>query len=121
MDAISLLAEARDAGLYLHVDGDKLVVEGPKTAAPVVERLRQHKAEVMAALRGHCCPACAGRAGPPLRIDDGCESHGVTPEQVGRWWKVAQERDAEVSVCHCCAGPAPSGALRCRRCEEAGT
>jgi len=118
MDVLTLLQEARAAGLHLHADGDKLVVEGPKSAAPVVEKLRQHKPEVMAALRDSCCPACASRAGPPLRVDDGCESHSVSAEQVGRWWTLAQERDAEVSVCHCCAGPAPSGALVCRKCEK---
>ena len=117
MDVLTLLREARAAGLHLRAEGDKLLVEGPKTAAPIVERLRQHKPEVLAALRDHCCPACGPRAGPPLDISDGCLSHGVTSEQTARWWSVAQDKDATVSVCHCCGGPAPSEALVCRRCE----
>ena len=117
MDAMTLLREAREAGLAVHIDGDNLVVEGPKTAAPVVEKLRQYKAEIMAALGAPCCPACARRTGPPLDIGDGCESHHITPEMVGRWWTLAESMGATVSWCHCCAGPAPSGALVCRRCE----
>ena len=41
-----------------------------------------------------------------------------TPSQVAHWWQVAQARDASVSVCACCGGPAPSGQLACRRCEH---
>ena len=117
MDAMSLLAEAREAGLCLHIDGDNLVVEGPATAANVVEKLRQHKPEVMAALQAPCCPACVRRAGPPIDISDGCLTHGVTPEQTAHWWRLAEEMGATVSCCHCCGGPAPNEALACRRCE----
>jgi len=117
MDAMTLLREAREAGLAVHIDGDNLVVEGPKTAAPVVEKLRQHKPEVLAALQGQCSPTCAGCAAGPVQLPDGCLSHGVTPEMVGAWWALAEERAAEVSFCHCCGGPSPSQALRCRRCE----
>jgi hypothetical protein len=117
MDAMTLLREAQEAGLAVHIDGDNLVVEGPRTAAPVVEKLRQHKAEVLAALRDPCCPACGRRTGPPIDITDGCETHHITPEMVGHWWRLAREMGAEVSWCHCCGGPSPSGALACRRCE----
>ena len=117
MDAMTLLREAREAGLAVHIDGDKLVVKGPRTAAPVVEKLRQHKPEIMEALRSPCCPACGRRAGPPLDVSDGCLSHGVTPEMTARWWKLAESMGAVVSFCHCCAGPAPSESLRCRKCE----
>jgi ribosomal protein L40E len=118
LDVLTLLEEARHAGLRLRADGEQLVVEGPKSAAPIVERIRLRKPEVMAALREACCPACGRRAGPPLDIAAGCESHNVSAEDVARWWQVAEERDIHVSACHCCAGPAPSGALTCRKCEE---
>ena len=119
MDAMTLLREAQEAGLQIAVVGDSLEIVGPKSATPIVERIRQHKAEVLAALRDSCCPACARRVGPPLDISDGCQSHGVTPEQVAHWWALAESMGATVSWCHCCAGPAPSGALACRRCEGA--
>jgi hypothetical protein len=117
MDVLTLLREAREAGLHVQVEGDKLKVEGPRTAAPIVERLREHKAEVLAVLRGPCCRTCEPRAGPPIDIGDGCGLHHVTPEMVARWWGLAESMDRTVSVCHCCGGPAPSEALVCRKCE----
>ena len=74
------------------------------------------KGELLAAL-GQC--SCARCAAVPVLMQDGCESHSVSAAQVAAWWALAEERDAEVSCCHCCAGPAPSGSLVCRRCEEA--
>ena len=102
--------ETRGDRLHLRADEDVLT---PELKALVLE----HKSEIMAALRDPCCPACGRRAGPPLDISDGCDLHHVTPEQTARWWVLAQDKDATVSVCHCCGGPAPSEALRCRRCD----
>lgn len=122
-EVMVLIADLRARGVELEPRGDKLHLTAPTgTLTPdVLAMIAEHKPEVMAALREHerCCPACGRRAGPPLRIDDGCQLHNVSADQVAAWWKVAQERDAHVSVCHCCAGPAPSAALVCRRCEEA--
>ncbi len=50
MEAVSLLREAEDAGLVVRVDGDRLVVRGPKSAGAIAERLLDHKAEVIEAL-----------------------------------------------------------------------
>ena len=50
MGGIDLLAEAQSAGLVVRADGDRLVIEGPKGAAAVAQKLIQHKAEVMAVL-----------------------------------------------------------------------
>jgi hypothetical protein len=116
---MALLADLRAKGVELEPRGDKLCLraeEGVLTAelkALVVE----HKAEIMNVLRAPCCPACGRRNGPPLDISDGCTLHNISAAQVARWWALAQEMDRTVSWCHCCAGPAPSGALRCRRCE----
>ena len=50
MDGLSLLRQARNAGLRLEAAGDKLKITGPKAAEPVVKLLAAHKAEVLAAL-----------------------------------------------------------------------
>jgi hypothetical protein len=80
MDALSLLAEAHAAGLTIQVVGDKLVVHGPRTAAPLVERLREHKLAIMAVLvtapvgdPGFCY------AGDSMAFGDICEGWGAAP------------------------------------------
>ncbi len=50
MGGIDLLVEAQSAGLIVKATGDRLVIEGPKGAAVIAQKLIQHKAEVMAAL-----------------------------------------------------------------------
>ncbi len=50
MVAVTLLQEAEAAGLTVRVDGDRLVVRGPKSAADIAERLLDRKAEVIEAL-----------------------------------------------------------------------
>ncbi len=50
MGAVSLLQEAEAAGLSVRVDGDRLVVRGPKKAGAIAERLLDHKAEVLKVL-----------------------------------------------------------------------
>ena len=50
MEALAILREAEQAGLKLRVEGDTLVVSGPSKAEPIVRRLAECKAEVVAAL-----------------------------------------------------------------------
>lgn len=50
MDAVVLLQKASAAGLVLRVEGDKLIVRGPRSAEPIVRLLTDHKPAVMAAL-----------------------------------------------------------------------
>jgi len=50
MDVLALLRQAQEAGLRVEPAGDKLLVRGPKKAAPVVKLLAEHKAEILAAL-----------------------------------------------------------------------
>jgi hypothetical protein len=50
MDGLTLLRRAHDAGLRVEAAGDKLLIRGPKRAAPVVKLLAEHKAVVLAAL-----------------------------------------------------------------------
>jgi hypothetical protein len=50
MDGLILLHRARDAGLAVAAEGDKLVIRGPKRAEAIARLLIEHKPEVMAAL-----------------------------------------------------------------------
>lgn len=51
MDGLTLIREARAAGLRLAVHGDKLVIRGPRRAESVVRKLIDYKPEVMTALK----------------------------------------------------------------------
>ena len=48
--AVSLLAEARSAGLEVRAEPDRLVVRGPRHAEPLAKRLLERKGEVLALL-----------------------------------------------------------------------
>jgi len=50
MDGLTILNEARAAGLEIKIDGDRLVVRGPRSAAPLAEQLLGMKQEVIALL-----------------------------------------------------------------------
>lgn len=50
MDGLMLLKEARAAGLAVRIDGDKLVIRGPRTAEAIAKRLLENKTVVMEAL-----------------------------------------------------------------------
>lgn len=50
MDGLRLLEDARAAGLTVEVDGNRLVVWGPKSAEKLAHRLLRNKAHVLAAL-----------------------------------------------------------------------
>ena len=50
MDCVTLLEEARLAGLTVLIDGGKLVVRGPRRAEPVALRVLRHKPDVLATL-----------------------------------------------------------------------
>jgi hypothetical protein len=47
---MSLLRKAKDAGLTVQVDGNNLLVRGPRRLEPVARELLRHKTIVMAAL-----------------------------------------------------------------------
>lgn len=59
MDTITILEQAKELGLSLSIDGDKLNVTGPKTpaAAALVAQMAQHKAAVIAHLTQPPTPA----------------------------------------------------------------
>ena len=47
---MTLLDEAREAGLIVQADGDTLRIHGPRRLEPLARRLLEHKAEVLAVL-----------------------------------------------------------------------
>jgi hypothetical protein len=62
MGGLTLLAEARKAGLTVRAEGDKLVIRGPRSAEDLARRLLEAKAEVRAQLaweRAALAPAAA--------------------------------------------------------------
>ena len=50
MDGLTLLQQARAAGLTVAVDGDRLRIRGPRRAEPMARRLLEQKPLVLAAL-----------------------------------------------------------------------
>ena len=73
MDALALLSEAEDAGLAVEAQGDKLLVQGPKSAEQIVRKLAEHKPTILKALQPDW-PADARRViatlpDPTLRSD----------------------------------------------------
>ncbi len=63
MDGLTLLEEARAAGLTVRADGERLRIRGPRRAEPMAQRLIAHKAAVLAAL-------IAPPADPEIRVED---------------------------------------------------
>lgn len=51
MDGLTLLAEAQAAGLTVKIEGSRLLIRGPKRAEPLVRRLIEHKAEILAVVQ----------------------------------------------------------------------
>lgn len=56
MVGLTLLTEARAAGLAVRVDGDRLIVRGPRQAEALARRLIAHKAEILTALAETASP-----------------------------------------------------------------
>ena len=54
MDVLTLLKQARSAGLCVETRGDQPVVKGPKRAAAIAQDLARQKAAVLAALSTEC-------------------------------------------------------------------
>jgi len=70
MDALILLSEAEQAGLTVEAHDGDLRVRGPRTAAAMIERLREHKGELLAALAGGgaTAPVVEGLNGRDVKV-----------------------------------------------------
>jgi hypothetical protein len=114
VEGMTLVHQARAAGMTLRAEGDTLVVRGPESAQPIVDALREHKADVLAllaseegevawrveALRGHV-PA----HGPIV----------VPPVWLGLQWAGVASR-----TCSLCGDPLPADRqFRCELCVRA--
>jgi hypothetical protein len=51
MGGLALLTEARAAGLRVRVEGDRLIIRGPRSQEALAKRLLSRKAELMPVLR----------------------------------------------------------------------
>ncbi len=76
MDGIMLLHRAREAGLKIEVEGDKLIVRGPRRLEPLARRLLDRKPEILAALgagagAGETPAPAAHEIPPPVPIREG--------------------------------------------------
>ena len=95
MDGLTLLREARQAGLFVTTHGQSLVVQGPRRLEPVARRLLAAKASIIDALteeqevawrvaamrpqmtRTGAIPLLLARSGAPFEVG-GCCSCGDT-------------------------------------------
>ena len=80
MDGMTLLEQARLAGLTVIVQGDKLIIRGPRRAGSVAEQLLAHKGEVIDPTSLDCSTADreVARSGP------------TTPMSIGAWQRTAE-------------------------------
>ena len=69
MDVLTLLDDARRAGLQVRVDGDRLIITGPRSAAHLAQRLGRHKADITAHLTRGCCQTSTGILRPTIQGD----------------------------------------------------
>ena len=111
MDGVTLLREARHAGLDVGEDDGRLVVRGPRRLEPVALQLLAHKAGVLAALAAERTDLGwrmrAMRAMAP--------AYGPIPLLLAR-------PDAACGPGRCCScgdSLAPADRYRCRLCVEA--
>jgi hypothetical protein len=84
MECVTLLHEAREAGLEVRADGDRLVVRGPRSAEGLARMLLARKAELWPMLADPCplgvnIPLAIGETAPALREEHSSSiADGVT-------------------------------------------
>jgi len=143
MGGIDLILEAEAAGLTVRLDGERVVIRGPRSAEPLARKLLDHKPAVVAVLRGAPSTPGAmpqgtaspsgsdGKASPfadwVLRPDVsgrlGWEPPGLPEDE--RWWARSTWEDLPrlPEPCPKC-GPLGLwwgllGGAHCLRCEKA--
>lgn len=112
MDGLSLIRASRAVGLSVAIDGDRLVIKGPKSAGAVAEALIGNKAIVMSALTE------ALARGVPLDWPDDARDHflerlgvaddlGLTPVPGSDAWAIAVAEANRIAA----NVPVPEGGL----------
>jgi hypothetical protein len=109
MDVVALLREAHSSGLSVSVDGDRLVVTGPKSAADVVRKLADNKSAVLAALRASTDLSAVSAVGGTPRNAEENASCADADKQVGL--------RAPCRRCGCCIGWRAGERVACWSCE----
>jgi hypothetical protein len=71
VDGLTLLQQARAAGLTVTVEGDRLRIRGQRRADPIARQLIAHKGAVLEALAAGAVPGAAADLGPKERSGDG--------------------------------------------------
>jgi len=71
MEILTLLNQAKSAGLSIEVQGDQLVMRGPKRAAAIAQELGRQKAAVLAALSTKAFPGVVERQDTKADTDAG--------------------------------------------------
>jgi hypothetical protein len=145
MDGITLILEAEAAGLSVQVDGDRLVIRGPRSADAIARRLLAEKPAVVAALRSQtsppgaiptvCRPTAMVDAPEPapdpfagwvLRPDAAGRMGWEAPDlsEVDRWWVECAWEDLPTfpEPCPVCGSLELwwdlLGGVHCQRCER---
>ena len=120
MDGLTLLHQAKQAGLVVRAEHDRLIIRGPRSKESLARQLLDHKVEVLAAL-GEGVPAASADGGPwPV---DTCllsaEAFSVrTIDDLLALW----DESKPPTRCHACRCRAwwrlkPSGPWTCCRCH----
>lgn len=65
MSSLDLLLAARQAGVTLSRDGDRIIARGPKSAGPIVEQILARKNEVLPSLPKRKAPGPCGYSNQP--------------------------------------------------------
>ena len=110
MDGLTLLAEARQAGLLVTVSGDKLVVQGPRRLESFARRLLAEKRALIEALSAEQEVTWRIDAMRP-QVTKGGAIPLLLARPIGAW---------ELGTCCSCGEPlAPDERYRCRPCVTA--
>ncbi len=88
MDGLALLRTAAAAGLTVHLDGERLVIRGPRSADAIARQLISHKPAVVAAIRATAVAGCR---------------HTLHADAAGSTWHAVERNGRLAVVCRGCS------------------
>jgi hypothetical protein len=107
MDGVSLLAEAKAAGLAVWAEGDKLVIRGPRRAEALAEELLSRKGEILTLI--------TRQSDVNVEALPKCDAEDL--DNLGRRGEPEDLPDFAATACVCPAPIGPTGNSRCSVCE----